>query len=238
MARMKRIALLFALLFALLPLPLSTLRASAAEETRYAVAADTNVWFYAGESEERRLFLIPHTYYVRVLHEGEVYTAVEYLVDRAPYRKVMGYCRTDALTFVNFVPVRPYLFKEVTVSYRLPDGGGLSSESFADIERTFLYYGSRYEMGQLYYYVLYGDEFGYIPATQEPEFDKNTDYLTVPDETPAGGETEPPAESPSPSGPSVLQIVLICAVCAVAVGVAALVLRGKRHAPPPDEADF
>ena len=65
---MKRfLPLLAALLLGCLSLlPRPALAAHAEETTeRYAVAAREDVWFYAAESEESGLFLIPYTYYVR-----------------------------------------------------------------------------------------------------------------------------------------------------------------------------
>ena len=192
--------------------------AARAESLRYAVAADSNVWFYAAESESERLFLVPETYYVRVLNEGEIFTAVEYLVNDAPYKKVMGYCRTEALTFVDFIPARPFLRKQITVTYTLPGPGTLGGE-FSGVEKTFVYYGMRYDAGGLYFYVLADGKFGYIPAEEPIEFERNDDWLSVPT-PPTSGESEAPMPDDSPS---VLQIVAICAVALCALVVAALV---------------
>ena len=162
---MKRLLLLLPLLAALLfpapPRPVS------ATDGRYAVCVQ-DVWFYAGENEEEKLFLVPDTYYVRVLEAGEIYSTVEYLTDDPPYKKLLGYCRTDQLLFVDFIPVRPYLRKQITVSYTLPGSGSLD-DAFSTVERTFVYYGDRYENGQLYLYVLLDGTFGYIPASAPPE---------------------------------------------------------------------
>ncbi len=229
MKRFIPIVLILLVLFSRPPAAAGPVSSAMADTLRYAVAADSNVWFYSSESEDARLFLIPETYYVRVLSEGEVFSAVEYLVNDAPYKKVMGYCRTAALTFVDFIPARPFLRKLVTVTYSLPGAGVLSGE-LAGIEKTFVYYGMRYESGQLYFYVLDGDRFGYVPASAPPEFEHNDDWLSVPEDPPVSGETEPPAQG---DGPTALQIVAICAVCAAAVVIAALVLRGHKR----DEGD-
>ncbi len=226
-ARMKRLIALFLLLFSALPCPVPAAAASAAE-SEYAVAADGNVWFYSAEEEESRLFLIPETYYVHVLNVGETYSAAEYLINDPPYRKIVGYCRTQALTFVDFVPARPYLLRQITVSYTLPEGGALGS-AFDSIERDFVYYGTRYEKGQLYFYVLSEGTFGYIPAEEELEFERNDDFLVS-----AGPaeEEEPPAQG----GLSPAEIVVICLACAAAVVCAAFVIRGKR--PSSDAPEF
>ena len=229
-ARMKAFILpmLAAILLALFPpAPLS----AAAETQRYAVAPTEDVWFYAGEREEDRLFLLPCTYYVRVLEEGETYSAVEYAADAAPYKKLLGYCRTDLLLFVDFIPARPYLVREVTLTYRLPDAGSLGSEEFSAMQRTFAYYGERTERGQRYYYVYDGETFGYVPADEPLAYERNDDYLQA-----VSGETEqnpaPETENASPNG---VQIAVICVVCAAAVVVAVLVLRGKK--PPQSDPD-
>lgn len=218
---MKHLILLLPLLAALL-FPAPPLAASAADG-RYAVC-EQDVWFYAGASEEERLFLIPDTYYVRVLEEGEVYSTVEYLVDDPPYKKLLGYCRTDQLLFVDFIPVRPYLRKQITVTYTLPEAGDLGDDAFTSVERTFVYYGDRYESGQLYLYVLLDGTFGYIPADAPPEYEHNTDYLTA---TSGDGETDqtPAAESPV----SATQIVVICLACGAAVAITIILMRGKRR---------
>ncbi len=235
MARMKRF-LLLALILLFLPISRPAVggqrRAASADELRYAVAADSNVWFYTAESESARLFLLPETYYVRVLFEGEVYTAVEYLVNDDPYRKIMGYCRTDAITPVSFIPARPFLKKIVSVTYTIPDNGGFGDEDFYDIRKTFVYYGKRYENGQLYLYVLSEGKFGFIPADIEPEFERNDDYLTVPS-GPASSDKEP--SSSDMGGTSTVQIVAICLASAAAIAIAVLVVRGKRRPPAPPE---
>lgn len=231
-ARMKRsIFLLLCLCCAAFAVPMPARAARADSSEAYAVAPTEDVWFYAGENEERRLFLLPCTYYVRVLSRGDEYTAVEYLMDDAPYRKILGYCKTESLLFVDFVPARPFLRKQITVSYSIPDAGGFGSDDLLRVDRTFVYYGNRYENGALYLYVLSGDTFGYLPAAEPPVYERNDDYLSQV----SGEEAVPAPESASP-GP--VQIVVICLVCAAGVAVAALVLRGKRPRTPQEQSDF
>lgn len=224
---MKR-SIVFLLALALFLLPARTTNA-AAQSDSYAVAVG-DVWFYASADEETRLFLLPETYYVRILDEGELFCTVEYQADDAPYKKLLGYCRTDALTFVDFVPVRPYLRKQITVTYTLPDAGGLGSQDFITSERTFVYYGNRYENGQLYLYVLSGDTFGYLPADAPPEYEHNDDYLQ---DTSAVEETPPAAQGESPGA---VQIAVIVLACVAAVAVAVILLRGRK--PPREQQEF
>ncbi len=229
---MKRLlfsgALALVILLQCLP-PLAAVSA-AEEEPRYAVAASEDVWFYASEDEKSGLFLIPYTYYVKIIAVGTLFTAVEYLDDVPPYRAVRGFCKTQDLTFVDFVPARPFLRREIKATYEVenPTGTRMGNGSFDKIERTFVYYGTSYSGTARFFYVCADGVFDYIPATRDIVFELNTDYLQN-----TSGE---PAEEPSEkSGLSAGQIVAICAVALAFVAIAALVLRGKRASPAPQE---
>lgn len=224
---MKRLILALCI-FAALLIPAAPLSAAAEESGEYAVALG-EVWFYASADEEAKCFLLPETYYVRVLERGETYCTVEYLTDDAPYKKLLGYCRTDALTFVDFVPERPYLRRQITVTYTLPQTGDLGTEDFLTVQRTFVYYGDRYEEDGLYLYVLSDNEFGYIPAEAPPDFERNTDYLTA-----VSGSTQEP--DPGADGANAVQIVVIVLACVAALAVALILLRGKKA--PQEKQEF
>ena len=232
---MKRITILFAvwlgIVLAALPLLVTPTQQTAqtaltanAEAEIYAVAPTSDVWFYKSENEEDKLFCIPKTYYVKIISRGERFSFCEYLRDVAPYKKIAGYCLTDSLTFVDFTPLRPYLYREVTVQYVLP-GAAIGNGSFAGKEESFVYYGTRYENGQLYFYVGKNGEFDYIPAEEELTFELNTDYL--PDEP-----EEPAAGAKNPDRPSAVKIVLLVLAVAAVIVVAIFVAHGKKSAPP------
>ncbi len=226
---MKRLLPCLAILFLLLPSPPAR-TAHGEEEPRYAVAATADVWFYAAENEESGLFLLPYTYYVRVIREGVLYSAVQYLDDVAPYKSVRGFCKTEDLTFVDFIPERPYLRREIKLTYTLGSGNGMGGGAFDTVERTFVYYGTSYAGTARYYYVFADGVFDYVPATQEIFFDLNTDYLQ------SSAEELPPEETPEETpAPDALKIAIICAAAAAAVLVAVFVLHGKKPAPLPQE---
>ena len=232
---MKRfLPLLAALLFgclSLLPRPALAVHAEETNE-RYAVAAREDVWFYAAENEESGLFLIPYTYYVRVVREGTLFTAVQYLDDVSPYRAISGFCKTEMLTFVDFIPSRPYLRREITVTYTIAGENPMDS-AFNKIERRFVYYGTSYAGTARYFYVYADGVFGYVPATQDILFERNTDYLEQVSATP----DPPPSETEEPASPSLtpVQIVAICAAALAVLAVMAFVLRGKKRPAPADE---
>ena len=234
---MKVLILLASLLF-LFPFPI--LRASAEEANQtpaaevYAVAARNDVWLYTEENEESGLFLLPYTYYVRVLERGEEFSAVVYGEDAAPYRTVEGYCKTEMLTFVDFIPERPFLKLEVTVTYTVPGPSEMGNGTFDEIERTFHYYGTSYLGTQRYFYVLSDGVFDYIPAARDVNYELNTDYL---EETVAPAPDDPSPEA-EPSGPTGWQIAALTLGILAVAAIAFFVLRGKRSPVPSEGEEF
>lgn len=230
---MKRLSLLiFLVALFFFPLRSFSAHADAGSSELYAVAAQNDVWFYAAENEESGLFILPYTYYVRVLNAGTAYCYVQYLDDAAPYKSIKGYCRTEDLTFVDFIPERPFLRRQITVTYRVTGGDFLMGNgSFDRMEKTFVYYGLSYSGTARFYYVYADGVFDYVPAMQDVAYELNTDYLK--EVSGSAEEKEPPKE-----GLSVLQIALICAAGLAAAVIAVFVLRGKRPASAPQEAEF
>lgn len=247
MVAMKRLTLLlFSLTLIALLLPAKTLSVFAEEPSSpsapqtapelYAVAAEQGVWFYSAENEGTGLFVLPYTYYVKVLRRGGEFSAVQYLDDAAPYKAITGYCKTNELTFVDFVPARPFLRREITVSYRVENAAGtlMGKGAFDKVEKSFIYYGTSYLGTAKFFYVYADGVFDYVPATQEILYDLNTDYLQA-----SSGEIEsgegggaPAAESDGLSG---TQIVIICVAAAALIVIALFVLRGRKSPPAPQE---
>lgn len=234
---MKRLILFITLLLSVCALTPAVPVYAEESTPQYAVAATEGVWLYAQKSEDSGLFVLPYTYYVRVLEQGDEYCSVIYGTDASPYRTVSGYCKTSELTFVNFVPERPFLQLELTVTYTLPGGAVMGNGSFSQLTKRFHYYGTSYLGTARYFYVLADGMFDYIPATQEIVYDYNTDYLTN-TSAPSEGTPPPQDETPPAESLSALQITVICAIVFAVLAIAVFVLRGKRAPAPPDPAEF
>lgn len=240
MVAMKHFLPILLLLMSVLLFPaLPGATASAEEQPLYAVADSQNVWFYAAENEESGLFLLPYTYYVKILRRGTLYCAVEYLDDVAPYKSISGFCKTSDLLFVDFVPVRPFLKMQITVSYTVENTTGtwMGKGTFDKLQKTYVYLGTSYLGTARFYYVYADGVFDYVPATGEILFELNDDYLQSTGGT--GGDVgDTPLENPVPTaGLSGAQIAIVCLAAGALVVIAAFVLRGKKS-PPPLPEDF
>ena len=197
----------------------------------YACVLSDETYFYSSPDDRRGIFLLPKTYYVKLLEYGENYCKIEYLTDDSRTRKLVGYAKTQDLTFVDYTPVRPYLYYIFDVKYRIDGSENIDDSFLTEITVTCVYYGD-YKIGsERYCYVLRDDEFGYIPKPATLSYEENTeyaDYLSslVPDSSSPTSPNEPSGFSPSP-----VQIAILVALCLLVPVLAALILKPPRRPP-------
>ena len=195
----------------------------------YACILTDEAFFYASREEKRGVFLLPKTYYVKILEADPEFCKVEYLYDDAHVQKLVGYAKTEDLTPVPYVPKRPYLYKLVDVSYTI-GGGGFTSSGFLDqITVTCAYYGD-YRIGsETYSYILRDGSFGYIPKPSDLAYEPNTEYAEW---QAANAEQKVPDEKTETSSQaSPAQIAILIALCLLVPVLAALILRPAKPSP-------
>ncbi len=196
----------------------------------YACILYDDVFFYSEPNEKRGVFLLPKTYYVKILSLSPDFCQIEYLYDAANVKRLVGYAKTADLTFVPYTPKQPYLYKLIDVRYRLDNDSNVSFTSgiFDEITITCAYYGD-YKIGsQTYCYVLRDDVFGYVPKPNGLTYDDNTEYAAWLDEqvqNVVGDNVQNPNQSATPA-----QIAILIALCLLVPVLAAFILRtGKRQ---------
>jgi hypothetical protein len=200
----------------------------------YACILSHDVFFYTETQEKSGLFLLPESYYVKILDVAPDFCKIEYLYDDTDVKKIVGYAKTSQLTFVSYVPKRPYLYQLFDVRYTISDA--MSTSSVLDnLVITCAYYGDYTIGSQTYCYVLRGDEFGYVPKPADLTIERNGEY----DEwlqslTPAPKQDETPTSDQTPSS-SPAQIALLVAVCLLVPILAAFLFRSPKNQPYEDE---
>ena len=203
--------------------PLLPTRAHAAADA-YACILQENAYFYASESLSDGLFVLPQTYYVKVLLTGDEFTKVEYLTDGPSSQKIVGYCQTDDLTFVDYTPQTPYLHHVFDVTYTAEHASG-ENDFFHKITVSCTYYGAYAVGAKTYAYVLQGTQFGYVPLPKDFSYPKSTEHAEHTNGT--AGETPPTGEaSTNPA-----QIAILVLLCLLVPLLAALVLRSSKKHP-------
>ena len=193
-----------------------------------------DVFFYSEPNDKRGVFLLPKTYYVKILSLSPDYCQIEYLYDAAHVKRLVGYAKTAELTFVPYVPKQPYLYKLFDVRYRLDnDSVSLTSGVMGEITVTCAYYGD-YKIGsQTYCYVLRDNVFGYVPKPDELTYDDNAEYTAWLNEQlqdVVGDNVQTPDPSATPA-----QIAILIALCLLVPVLAALVLRTGKRQPLEDD---
>ena len=190
----------------------------------FACIQTDGVFFYATPNEQDGLFRLPPTYYVRLLDYTPTYCRVEYQTDGQRTKRLVGYVKTEKLTFVPYIPKHPYLQCVFEVEYKIDDSAQTAEGFLTQITMTCAYYGDYNVGSNTYCYVLREGEFGYIPKPNHLYIEENTEYaeylqsLTPPPEESA----EPKAKTNTPA-----QIAILIALCLLVPLLAALILKPK-----------
>lgn len=201
----------------------------------YACILTDNTFFYSSADEKRGVFLLPKTYYVRLLEYRADYCKIEYQTDTANAKRLVGYARTADLTFVNYTPVRPYLYYTFDLRYKIEDAAQVDSTFLTELTLTCTYYGDYIVGSERYCYILRGDEFGYVPKPDSLQYEENCEYADYlaslqPDPAPPDVSSDDNSKSTPPA-----QIAILVAICLLVPILAALVLKPPRR--PPYEID-
>ena len=196
----------------------------------YACILSDDVFFYAAADGRQGLFLLPKSYYVRLLEYRSDYCKVEYQTD-ASAKRLVGYVATEKLTFVDYTPSRPYLYYVFDLRYKIEDTNQTDSHFLTEITISCVYYGDYVIGSERYCYVLRGDEFGYVPKPVSLTYEENEEYADYvaslqPEPTPT-----PDVETPTTEGNSPAQIAILVAICLLVPILAALVLKPPHRAP-------
>ena len=198
----------------------------------YACVLNDNTYFYSSRDTKRGVFVLPKTYYVTILEVSPDFCKIEYLYDDSKVQRLVGYAKTSELTFVDYVPERPYLYYLFDVSYRLDETLSNDSGFLNQITVTCAYYGD-YPIGsETYCYVLRDDSFGYIPKPTNLSYSENTEYA---DRLSQSVTAPADPSAPSENGSSPAQIAILVALCLLVPVLAALILKPPRR--PPYETD-
>ncbi len=209
------------------PLPKNlsvTLSESISPSGSYACILEDNTYFYTQPNEECGIFLLPKTYYVKVLDYQANYCKIEYLYDSSLSQKITGYAKTNQLTFVEYTPKRPYLYYIFDVYYQIGDTKIEDPAFLTQLKISCAYYGDFYFGGKTYCYVLRGDTFGYVPKPNTLSYEENTEYADYLAQKPI-----PPEEQPAKQNAPIGQIALFVALSLLVPILAALLLKQSKR---------
>lgn len=195
----------------------------------YAYIPSDDVFLYATREETEGLFLLPPTYYVRLLNYSSTYCQVEYQTDTVHTQRIIGYVKTEKIIFVPYVPQQPYLRHVFDIVYKIDDSAQSNNGFLTQIIMSCAYYGD-YKVGSTTYcYVLREGEFGYIPKPYDLIFPENMEYAEYL-QSQTESSTAPTANSKTKNN-TPAQIAILVTLCLLVPLIAALILKPK---PGPD----
>ncbi len=201
----------------------------------YACIVEDGAYFYAGKDTNRGLFLLPQTYYVKVLSIDEDFCKIEYSYDSEHTQKLIGYAKTDDLTYVDYIPNNPYLTHLFEVSYIIEDSQNAGEDFLDKITVTCAYYGDYIIGSKRYCYVLRDGSFGYIPKPDSLVYEKNGEYADY-----LSSKQQPQDSAPSPAQPqenknSPAQIAILIVLCLLVPALATLIVKPPKKPPYEEE---
>lgn len=208
---MKRsiFTIILSLIYLLLPsAPTITARA---DTPYYGYISTTSVYFYTQSqtSEKVSVFLLPYSYYVRIIGEDAEYYTVEYLTDGTHSKKLYGYAKKVDIIPVDYVPQLPYLYLTIDVTYTLENAD--ADNSFSQITFTCGYYGDYFMGNKTYAYILREGQFGYVVKPDDLYYPKNEEYDLLHKQQ----EQKVKKEKPTYIAVIILLCLLIPTICAL-----------------------
>lgn len=223
-----------------------------AQEVTYGAVGTDSAYLYTQENlaESSKKFIIPKTYYVRILEDlGSCYY-VSYMDGESNYYPITGYMKNSDL--LSAVPEKtPYGYvkklakKSIPTLYTAPD---TASKVITAVLTDDVYFYGIYATAQntSWYFIKADKSFGYAKASEFEEFEitKHPDYKepVVPPDTENGDNTNPDKnkdpEIVQNASDSALQIILIALICIPAVIVVFLLLSGNRNRKKRKKGDY
>lgn len=209
------------------------------ESSEWARVVKDNVYLYAEQESNKQMFILEKSYYVQILDSDEKMLHVSVMQNDANFPQITGYVRSADVELCATQPLAPYypaIRLTVTAdsaALRLSPSTSASVVITATNTQKVSYYG-RVKNDRDWYYVCFGDKFGYVEVNcvSAPNVALHPTPLPNKNETPAVStpsnpttpDPTPATDKPTPTS----EILLIVFVVLLAVGLTlALFLPGN-----------
>ncbi len=190
---------------------------SAEKESGYLRVIDESTAFYKNVTDTTPLFILPYTYYVKVIGESGDFYHVEYGGENST--AIDGYVKKEALFFDGLSA--DYRFPNLkittaTTAVLYEDGSLSTSLQYLFSGRELFFYGkSAAPDGSALYFVSYFNRLGFIKESEVVPFTLPTHpnpFTFIPEpepETPPVVDETPEPETPTANNAYALQIIII-----------------------------
>ena len=208
------------------------------ESVGWARIVKDNVYLYAEAESSKQMFILEKSYYVEILDLGDTMLHVSVMQNETNFPQITGYVKRSDVELCAIAPLTPYYpTVRLTVTadsaaVRLSPSTSAGTVITATNTQKVSYYG-KLTNDKNWYYVCFGDKFGYVDATalSNPNVPLHPTPIVTDDTPPASTTpTDPTTDDPTPTQPSAptSEILLIVFIVLLAVGLTlALFLPGN-----------
>lgn len=223
---MKKIMAYFMILTTLLLLPAFDENGKAQAVGGYARIETDNAAFYADASLSIVRFILPKSYFVKVIEIGGESTRVSYMGDGgAPYCE--GYVKTYDLSFKENDPAAPYPDIKLNVcvdEVMFSDTDLVKPKCVLSKGSTAVFYGEKTISGETYLFVYAHNNIGYVKRSSFDNFEipMHPEYVVETFLPESGSESTPDTESGAtekstaePSAVIIIALLIIGVVCII-----------------------
>lgn len=208
------------------------------EGSNWARIVKDNVYLYAEQESSKQMFMLEKSYYVQILDVSDNMLHVSVMQNEANFPQITGYIKRTDAELCTVAPLTPY-YPTVRLTVTADSAAlRLSPSTSADVVITATntqkvsYYG-KLENDKKWYYVCFGDKFGYVDvnSVSAPNIELHPTPLPNTQEIPTvtnPTDTDPSDPAPAERSSPTSEILLIVFVVLLAVGLTlALFLPGN-----------
>lgn len=131
----------------------ATANAETADKVSYA-RIKSNCYLYESDALDSGIFILPESYYVKILSQGNTFHKVSYLDDGEFATAVTGYVLASSVEVVSHTPQNPYLHYTVTVTFKLSTYA-IGNNVLQELKLELPFYGISTVNTKVYNYVNY-----------------------------------------------------------------------------------
>lgn len=235
--RYKSLCLIIALMLTLSASLYSSPMKINASEYNYARILSEDVELYSDALGQKTLFILPYSYYVKVLTLGLTYSKIAY----APYGENLSvpyYVKTENLTFVDYTPEAPYPSLQLVTSYTtslfFDNTTKNVSKSIAEQEKM-LFCGELSVGNVELVYVWCNGDFGYVKKNTLLGFTLplNTDVIITESESTQSEISSEPLSSDSDSekNEDIKRVAIVLFTCIGAISIVYFIFVPSKKRP-------
>ncbi len=133
-------------------------------QSEYRRVINNNTPFYKSTLDEKPLFYLPYTYYVKVINQNNNFCHVEINGENGR-TAIDGFVPTEQLFYDGQEVLSPYLnlyIKTVDTAVLYADTSLSSPIQYIFSERSLFYFGEQQSVNGKLFYVAYNDKLGYV----------------------------------------------------------------------------